>query len=164
MSLARLILFPSILLALLLPAAPSLGQDAESFAKLPASKSCRLIDFDKADVVPGIVPKTWFLTVSGTKPYINMRVDLNPLIYIRQPDYWGIEVVGCLMGPGLPTTMPYSVFLSLEGTIGTKGIEVIGATRSETKDIAHCSRGAGASPVRFGARGSRRRRDLCSGQ
>ncbi len=136
MSLARLILFPSIVLALLLPAAPSLGQDAESFAKLPASKSCRLIDFDKADVVPGIVPKTWFLTVSGTKPYINMRVDLNPLIYVRQPEYWGIEVVGCLMGPGLPT-MPYSVFLPLEGTVGTKGIEVIGATRSEMKDIAH---------------------------
>lgn len=61
-----------------------------------------------------------------------MEVDLIPLVYIRQPEYWGIEVTGCLpAGIGLPTTAPYIASLPLNGIIGTRGIEVIGATRSE---------------------------------
>lgn len=44
-------------------------------------------------------------------------------------EYWGIEVVGSLHGIGLPATGPYTVFLPLDGIIGTKGIEVIGATK-----------------------------------
>lgn len=76
------------------------------------------------------------LVVIGDKPYLNMKVDLRPLIYIRQPEYWGIEVVGCLDGVGLPALEHYTVFLPLRGTIGTKGIELIGATRSQKKDFA----------------------------
>jgi hypothetical protein len=34
-------------------------------------------------------------------------------------------------GIGLPVTEPYTAILALNGTIGTQGIEVIGATRSE---------------------------------
>jgi hypothetical protein len=136
MSLARLLFLSTLPLLSLVFAAPSLGQDVESFSKLPAPQSCRLIDFDKVEVVPGIVPKTWFLIVSGNKPYVTMRVDLSPRVYIQQPEYWGIEVVGCMSGIGLPAVTPYVAFLPLQGVIGTKGIEVIGATRSEKKDIS----------------------------
>jgi hypothetical protein len=49
----------------------------------------------------GELPPQFLLRVGGTKPYANMSVDLSPLAYIRQPEYWGIEVVGRLRG-GIP--------------------------------------------------------------
>ena len=75
---------------------------AKTFADLPQSESYRLIDFDDVDVRPGFIPNTFILIVSGTKPYINMKVELAPRVYVKQPDYWGIEVVGSLPGVGLP--------------------------------------------------------------
>ncbi|WP_049571155.1 hypothetical protein [Nonomuraea sp. SBT364] len=93
------------------------------------------IDFDEARVVPGSVPGTYVLVVSGSKPYANMAVRLSPLVYIRQPDYWGIEVEGTLPGIGLPALAPYTVSLPLDGVVGTAGVEVIGARRRETLDV-----------------------------
>jgi hypothetical protein len=98
---------------------------------LPRSTACRRIDFTNAKVVPGIVPKTYFLIVSGTKPWLTMDVSLTPLIYVRQPDYWGIEVIGCLNGIGLPALAPYTVQLDITHVLGKKGVEVIGAKRSK---------------------------------
>jgi hypothetical protein len=100
----------------------------KAFEALPNSTSCRVIDFATATVVPGIVPKTFFLIVTGTKPWITMHVELHPLIYIKQPVYWGIEVVGCQSGIVLPQTAPYHVALDISHVLGTKGIEVIGAS------------------------------------
>lgn len=108
---------------------------AENFAENPPAASVRLIDFEEARVVPGIVPKTFILVVSGTKPYLNMTVALSPLVYIQQPEYWGIEVVGSLSGIGLPATAPYTVALPLDGILGTKGIEVIGASSRKTFEV-----------------------------
>jgi subtilisin inhibitor-like len=110
-------------------------QDRDFQALRPA-QSCRVIDFDTAQVVtlPSASPRH-VLIVSGTKPYLNMEVSLVPLVYIQRPDYWGIEVVGCLPEIGLPATAPYVVRLDLAGTIGTHGVEVIGANHSEKIDI-----------------------------
>ncbi|HYO14233.1 MAG TPA: hypothetical protein VE685_13640 [Thermoanaerobaculia bacterium] len=113
----------------------------EDFARAPASESFRLIDFTEARVITGIVPDRYILVVSGEKPYLNMEVSLSPRIYIRRPEYWGIEVVGSLPGIGLPTVAPYHVSLPLDGILGTKGIEVVGANRSETFDVPPESRG-----------------------
>ena len=99
------------------------------FLKAPTASSVRLINFTRAEVRPGFVPNTWILIVFGTKPYLNMTVELSPLIYIRRPEFWGIEVVGSLSGIGLSTTAPYTVSLPLDGILGTKGIEVIGASK-----------------------------------
>jgi hypothetical protein len=71
------------------------------------------------------------LIVSGVKPWVTMKVELVPLIYIRQPEYWGIEVVGCQSGIGLPRQAPYHVSLDISHLRGTIGIEVIGATSRE---------------------------------
>jgi hypothetical protein len=87
------------------------------------------------EIVPGFVPKTYFLIVSGIKPWVTMQVQLVPLIYIVQPEYWGIEVVGCQSGIGLPHTAPYTVSLEITHFLGKKGIEVMGATRSEKRDV-----------------------------
>ena len=70
----------------------------QKFEALPKPSSCRLIDFEKAEVRPGIVSGTYILIVNGIKPYLNMQVNLVPLVYVRQPEYWGIEVTGCLPG------------------------------------------------------------------
>lgn len=103
-----------------------------------ASASCQLIDFTSAQVYTySSTDQTpqHVLVVRGIQPYRNMEVKLVPLVYIRQPEYWGIEVMGCLSGVGLPATKPYVAKLDLAGTIGTRGIEVIGATRSEKIEI-----------------------------
>lgn len=105
------------------------------FMSLPQAESCRLIEFDKCEIRPGFLPDTYVLVVSGTKPYANMEVNLVPLIYIMQPDYWGIEVVGCLRGIGIPVLTPYTVSLPLDSVRGTKGIEVIGAKHSEKHNV-----------------------------
>lgn len=105
--------------------------DLQALHKLPPSTLCRIIDFDRAEVRPGIIPKTFFLIVSGHKPWITMTVELVPLIYIVQPDYWGIEVVGCLHGIGLPVQAPYTVALNISHVLGKHGIEVIGANKKQ---------------------------------
>jgi len=111
-------------------------EQARAFQELPTPESCRIINFDSARVVTlRTQPPRHVLVVSGEKPYFNMEVSLSPLVYIRQPEYWGIEVVGCLPEVGLPVVTPYVVHHDLDGTIGTCGIEVIGAGRSEKIDI-----------------------------
>jgi hypothetical protein len=110
-------------------------EDVRAFQALPPSTGCRLIEFDKSEVRPGFVSKTYFLIVSGTKPWVTMRVQLVPLVYITKPDYWGIEVVGCQTGIGLPMTAPYTQALDITHFIGTKGIEVIGANRKQKHNV-----------------------------
>ena len=60
-----------------------------------------------------------------------MKVELVPLVYVQQPDYWGIEVIGCQGGIGLPVKVPYSVVLDITHVLGKDGIEVIGANGKE---------------------------------
>ena len=107
----------------------------EKFNQLPASSACRLMEYTNAEVTTGIVNGSYFLVVSGTKPSSNVKVKLVPLIYITQPEYWGIEVVGCLSDIGTPTLNEYNAFIPLDGIRGTKGIEVIGANGTKKIDI-----------------------------
>jgi hypothetical protein len=110
---------------------------AREYGNLPTAQAYRLIDFELAEVwTLESFPPQYLLVVSGIKPYLNMRVNLAPLVYIQQPEYWGIEVVGRIRGGiGLPTTAPYTVSIPLAGITGTRGIEVIGATRSERIEV-----------------------------
>ena len=107
----------------------------KAFEALPHSSTCRLIDFDRADVVPGFVSKTFFLIVAGTKPWLTMKVELHPLINIARPEYWGIEVVACQDGVWLPQTAPYHVTLDITHLLGNKGIEVIGASHKKRFNV-----------------------------
>jgi hypothetical protein len=111
-------------------------QPPSDYLRLPTATSHRLLGFERAEVVTlRTYPPQYLLTVSGTKPYLNMEVELVPLVYVRQPEYWGIEVVGRLRGVGLPALSPYTVSLLLTGVLGTRGVEVIGADRSLRIDV-----------------------------
>jgi len=118
----------------------------EEFVALKAASSVRIINFDKAEVRPGFVPGTFILIVSGEAPCANMEISLSPLIYVRCPDYWGIEVIGSLPGGFcLPAIKPFMLAIDLAGITGSRGIEVIGANRSEKFEVSGgCDESAGS--------------------
>ena len=58
-----------------------------AFNALPQPSSCRLIDFDDVQVIPGTILRTYFLIVKGTKPWVTMDVGLHPLPYATRPDF-----------------------------------------------------------------------------
>lgn len=104
------------------------------FESLPVSSCCRRIEFEKIEVIAGFPGN--FLIVNGTKSCINMEVRLIPFVYKKCPEYWGIEVVGYLLGGiCLEALGPYSVQIPLTGITGLKGIEVIGANKSERCEL-----------------------------
>lgn len=134
---ARLVL----LLAILILVAPNdargqklTEQDIKNLKALPPSTLCRKIDFKTANVFAIPTTNIQALIVTGTKPVVNMTVDLKPLVYVRKPEYWGIEVTGCV-GIELPQIAPYLAAEDISSMIGTKGIEVIGATGSKKIDV-----------------------------
>lgn len=112
-------------------------EQAKKYQDLPRADSVRLIDFERADILTlESFPPQFVLVVTGTKPYLNMEVDIVPRVYVRQPEYWGIEVVGRLPGGiGFPALAPNTVSIRLSGIVGTEGIEVIGAIRSEKIEV-----------------------------
>ncbi|HEU0013614.1 MAG TPA: hypothetical protein VFQ45_08005 [Longimicrobium sp.] len=113
----------------------------QSHASARAEPACRTIEFDDAEVIR--VGRDYFLIVRGTKPCANMRVSLTPLVYIQCPEYWGIEVIGCVPnGICIEATAPYVEAMWLTGVIGSRGIEVIGANKTEQFDVpGGCSTG-----------------------
>jgi hypothetical protein len=95
------------------------------------STICVNIDFKKAVVNK----RTLTLTVTGKTGCSNTKVYLQPVIYVRKPEYWRIIVVGCRDNICLPAVSSYEVSINLEGIIGTKGIAVVGATTMKKIDI-----------------------------
>ena len=103
---------------------------------VPDPSVCKPIDFTRALVRTVDTPTgDRYLVVSGFKPFSSMDVVLSPVTYIRQPEYWEIDVLGCVRTVGMPALTPYTASLRLGGTIGTKGIEVVGATRRLRIDV-----------------------------
>lgn len=89
--------------------------------------TCRLIEFTDARIDEVSVDFHPYLVVSGLKAYANMRVELNPHVYVEGPEYWAIEVVGCITKYALPAVTPFEVMLPLDWPAGTKGIRIVGA-------------------------------------
>lgn len=99
--------------------------------------TCRLIDFTEARIDEVSIDFHPYLVVTGIKPYANMEVRLIPRCYIQRPDYWAIEVVGCISRIALPATVPFEVVLPLDWEGGRKGIRVVGANQSQTIDHSY---------------------------
>lgn len=103
---------------------------------LPPPTSFRLIAYQRAEVLTlESNPPQYVLQVGGLKPSASMTVKLMPLVYVRQPEYWEIEVVGGMRSPAIPVKTPYTVTLPLAGALGSRGIQVLGANRGDRFDV-----------------------------
>ena len=107
----------------------------EEFNAFPAAINCRLQNYDNYDLIPVIIDETYFLRVRGVKGWVFMKIELVPLFYVVRPDYWVIDVVGCLSGYDLPKKTKYEtdfIQLTPANGAGTKGI-IIREADKETK-------------------------------
>lgn len=72
-----------------------------------------------------------FLMASGTLPCLNMEAELLEAVYIRQPEWWEIELTGKMEGDiCLESIKPYTIRKDISGCIGTRGIIVMGSDGS----------------------------------
>ena len=70
------------------------------------------------------------MTVTGMKPYINMRAKLIPRPHGHIPKYWQFVIEGCY--PGyifLPVTAPFNLSMDISNYLGTRGVELVGPNR-----------------------------------
>ena len=95
--------------------------------------SWKLVSFEDAHIFDSGEEFYSSLVVEGVSPYVNLELDLIPLVYSEQPEYWEIELVGCLRKFALPGLMPFQKILPLDFQIGSKGIELIGANGQRKK-------------------------------
>jgi hypothetical protein len=107
-----------------------MGED--DFDRLPVAQTWRRLDFDWVSI-EAATDHVAVVSVGGIKQWLNLRVELVPRCYQTRPEYWGIEVVGALPGYGVQALVDYNVTLALDGIRGARGIEIVGATKSERR-------------------------------
>jgi hypothetical protein len=114
-----------------LPPVPGLVQPAWSL-----TGECYPIDFNSVDMQWYAGRGVYQLTVSGIKPYTNMEVSLSHQAYSRRPAYWRTVVVGCVKnGLVLPIPAPYYITMNLDQFVGTRGVEIVGASHSIRRPV-----------------------------
>lgn len=97
---------------------------------------CYPIDFTDIDIEWYAGEGAYQLTVSGVKPYANMDVSLSHEAYSGRPAFWRTAVIGCVKnGLVLPIATPYYVTMLLDQFVGSKGIEIVGASRSIRRGV-----------------------------
>lgn len=106
------------------------------FESLPHAHSCRRVDFDFVELRESSQPPGLLVIVSGITPWADLRVSLEPLTYREVPEFWGIEVVGRLTASGLCGPVDFCAALRLGNMLGRRGIEIVGASRTERKVLA----------------------------
>jgi hypothetical protein len=94
-----------------------------------------LVDFTDAELrrlkEPGDAA---VLRVRGEVPCWNMVVRLVPLVYIQQPDYWVVHVIGDLRGGiCLDAMRDYDEILA-PAPLGKRGVTVVGKGKREQLD------------------------------
>jgi len=114
-----------------LPPVPRLVQPAWSL-----TGECYPIDFNSVDIQWYAGRGVYRLTVSGIKPYTNMEVSLSHQAYSGRPAYWRTVVVGCVKnGLVLPIPAPYYITMNLDQFVGTRGVEIVGASHSIRRPV-----------------------------
>jgi hypothetical protein len=97
---------------------------------------CYPIDFNSVDIQWYAGRGVYQLTVSGIKPYTNMEVSLSHQAYSGRPAYWRTVVVGCVKnGLVLPIPAPYYITMNLDQFVGTRGVEIVGASHSIRRPV-----------------------------
>ena len=107
--------------------------DDSSLAKkvdtdLKCSKLERTVDGTRATATirPGFLNDTFFLLLDGKKPHGNTWVELKPVVYVQQPDYWQIDVLECRNAVvATPVISPYGLApQEISQFMGKKGVEL----------------------------------------
>jgi hypothetical protein len=113
------------------PQAPGLVVPAWSL-----TGECYPIDFTGLDIEWYAGRGVYQLTVTGMKPYTNMEVSLSHEAYNGRPAYWRTVVIGCVKnGLVLPLAAPYYITMTLDQFVGSRGIEIVGASRSVRREV-----------------------------
>jgi hypothetical protein len=103
---------------------PSGSQDVSPVRN---TRNCEPIDFSTAGLEHQ--GTDFVLTVTGQSRYANAEITFIPVMYVMMPDYWQISLVGCRSPqPKELPLKPYSVKLIVNGTLGHKGIRLLGAS------------------------------------
>lgn len=97
---------------------------------------CYPIDFTGIDVEWYAGRGVYQLIVTGVKPYTNMEVSLSHEAYNGRPAYWRTVVVGCVKnGLLMPLATPYYVTMNLDRFVGSKGVEIVGASQKVRRPV-----------------------------
>jgi hypothetical protein len=113
------------------PDAPALVVPAWSL-----TGECYPIDFSGVDIEWYAGRGVYQLTVTGVKPFTNMEVSLSHQAYQGRPAYWRTMVIGCVKnGLLMPIAAPYYITMNLDQFVGTKGIEIVGASRAVRRAV-----------------------------
>ncbi len=100
----------------------------------PALLDCRAISFNSARIEHR--GSNFILIVRGDAAYVPTEIALVPVMYVMMPEYWQISLVGCRAGTAARPQQPYVVELSVNGTLGHRGIRLIGASNQQRIDIS----------------------------
>jgi heat shock protein HslJ len=104
----------------------------------PPPAQCERLDFKTATVeaVPTTATSSQYrLVVTGAKTGLQ-TVELAPRTYVQQPEYWGFEIRACpAAGPPPADPGPYEAAYFFTGSLGTKGIEIVGVNHSQRIDL-----------------------------
>jgi hypothetical protein len=92
------------------------------------------VDFDTAVVRPGATSESYVLTVTGTlrrtgEASLGVKLVAN-IKYPTEPEYWEITVLWDEADAILIDVEPYKICVPLDGIRGSKGVEVIGKSKS----------------------------------
>ena len=97
---------------------------------------CYPIDFNGIDIEWYAGRGVYQLTITGVKPYMNMDVSLSHEAYNGRPAYWRTVVIGCVKnGLLMPLASPYYITMNLDQFVGSRGVEIVGASRKVRRDI-----------------------------
>jgi hypothetical protein len=97
---------------------------------------CYPIDFSRIDIEWYAGRGVYQLTVTGVKPYMNMDVSLSHEADNGRPAYWRTVVIGCIKnGLLMPLASPYYITMNLDQFVGSRGVEIVGASRKVRRDI-----------------------------
>jgi hypothetical protein len=119
------------------PTAPGLRGKSLATPAWSLLGECYPIDFTGIDVEWYPARKTYQLTVTGMKPYTNMEVSLSHESHSGRPAYWRTVVVGCVKnGLVMPIPSPYYVSMTLDQFVGSKGVEIVGASHSVRRAVS----------------------------
>jgi len=118
------------------PWAPVAASDNYVIRVWSLTGECKPLDFDGVEIEYYRGKGIYQLTITGTKPFTNMEVSLSEEPAAGRPAYRKTVVIGCVKNfLVLPVASPYYLTVPLEQFSGTRGIEIIGATRRVRRDL-----------------------------